>query len=93
MLESLRELERWRRSAAMVLGDMERPRRLPSPPGEPEVACPFCKARTLRMWALQGIVRCVNPNCSTPGRLKAVARLEYSAVAGMSLVWQDGSVL
>lgn len=89
---SLRDLARWVRQARVILGDLERPRRLPAPPGEAEKECPWCHCRTLRMWPMRGIVCCVNPHCMIDGR-RAVARLEYSAVAGMTLVWQDGSVL
>lgn len=93
VLSSLRELSKWNRRVRMVLGELELPRRLPRHVGETEPACPFCRMRTLRMWALQGIVRCVNPACKNPEGRKPVARMEWSEFTGqIELVWNDGGV-
>jgi hypothetical protein len=86
--EGLRSLERWIKGARMLLGDAERPRRIPG-----AEKCPWCGVRSLRMWTGQGTVRCVNPSCATPSGEKATATFDYSAAAGLRLTWQDGSSL
>jgi hypothetical protein len=83
------DLERWARGARGVLGDLERPRRVPR-----EMVCPFCHVGALRMLAGRGIVFCVNPGCRTPTGERAVARMEWMAEAGaVELVWGGGSEL
>jgi hypothetical protein len=63
--QGMRDLSRWVRGARMVLGDLERPRRLPH-----EVTCRKCGGKTLRMWMMEGIVRCVTPGCGMQGDLE-----------------------
>lgn len=60
--QGMRELSRWTRAAGMILGDLERPRRLPQ-----EMTCGKCGGKTLRMWMMEGIVRCVVPGCGMRG--------------------------
>lgn len=91
VLGSLRELSRWTRRARIVLGELELPRRLPRSAGNREPACPFCHMRTLRMWALRGIVRCISPECRDSEGRRPVARMEWSGFTGqLELIWQDG---
>lgn len=88
----MRELERWRRTAGMVLGDLERPRRLPVAAGGREIDCPWCRMQTLRMLVNRGIVICVNPVCVTPAGEKATAALDYSTADGIRITWHDGTI-
>jgi hypothetical protein len=89
----LRVLTRWLRGARTVLGDLELPRRLPRVKGAGEPRCPFCTFQTLRMWALEGIVRCLNPVCTDAEGRHPVARMEFSSFTGeLELIWQDGGV-
>lgn len=91
VLSSLRELSRWERHARVVLGELELPRRLPRSYGAGEPACPFCHIRALRMHPLQGMVRCVNPECRDADGRRPVARMEWSGFTGqLELIWQDG---
>jgi hypothetical protein len=83
LVNSLRELTRWTRSARMILGDLERPRRLPRAEGEKEMPCPYCEVRSLRIWMLDGIVRCNNPACAR------IAVVEYVTETGdVVLEWR-----
>lgn len=59
--QGLRELTRWLRAAKMIMGDLERPRRL---------ACVNCGGKTLLMHATTGTVQCVNPRCRMRGSLE-----------------------
>lgn len=79
------DLERWARGARMVLGDLERPRRIGG------MACPFCAmGGSLRMIASRGAVICVNPVCRTEDGGKAMARMEWVADTGtVELVWSE----
>lgn len=78
------DLERWARGARMVLGDLERPRRLGG-----DIVCPFCSGKSLRMLAIRGIVFCVSPLCRTPEGERPQAQMEYVAASdSVELVWQ-----
>lgn len=73
----MRELGRWARAARMILGDLERPRRLPH-----EITCLKCEGKTLRMWTMEGIVRCVRPGCGMHGALvfaEGEVRIDWDA--------------
>lgn len=88
---SLRELARWTRQARVVLGELELPRRLPRQEGQAEPSCPYCRKRTLRMQALRGIVRCVDPSCRDSDGRRPVARMEWSTfTVQLELIWSDG---
>lgn len=88
---SLRELARWNRNARVVLGEMELPKRLPRAKGAPEPSCPYCERKSLRMLALQGIVRCVNVECRDGNERRPVARMEWSGFTQqLELIWADG---
>jgi hypothetical protein len=79
LVQGMREMTRWLRCARMVLGDAERPRRIPG--GE---SCPGCRMRTLRLWTTAGIVRCVNPACAKEGRIEWNER-----EGGGVLIWNE----
>jgi hypothetical protein len=91
----IRELERWSGKASVALGIREFPRRLPRNPGQPEMPCPWCGNRTLRMHPLnqdgKGEVRCVNPGCRDEAGRRPAASLEYFG-GEWGLRWQDGVI-
>jgi hypothetical protein len=87
----IRDIEKWVRDARVVLGETERPKRLPRLAGKPEPRCPFCENHTLRMWPLAGKIFCIKPDCKDEDERKPQARMEYSThVNDWVLVWQDG---
>jgi hypothetical protein len=91
--ECRRWIDRWCGRARIALGETDEPRRLPRQPGQKDPACPYCTERTLRFWALSGMVRCVNPACRLDDGQKPSARMEYSNIASdFILVWSDNSV-
>lgn len=91
--ECRRWLEKWCGRARIALGELDEPRRLPRQPGQKDPSCPFCTERTLRFWALSGIVRCINPSCAMEDGRKPSARIEFSKIAAdFVLVWADNSV-
>ena len=77
----------------MILGDMERPRKIPMTIEGKEISCPWCRMHTLRMLVNRGIIICVNPACATPAGEKATAALDYSTADGIRITWHDGTVL
>jgi hypothetical protein len=78
------DLERWMLGARVILGDLERPRRVPG-----EVICPFCGGG-LRMLAGRGVVFCVNPGCRDASGGRPVAQMEWIADSGsVGLVWAE----
>jgi hypothetical protein len=80
----VRDLERWARGARGVLGDLERPRRVPG-----EIVCPYCSGG-LRMLAGRGVVFCVNPGCRTPAGGRAIAQMDWMPETGtVGLVWAE----
>lgn len=86
--ECTRWLRKWCGQARIALGEKDAPRKL-------EPGCPYCSERTLRFWALSGVVRCINPACfvDKQEKKKPQAHMEYSKVAGdFVLVWSDNSV-
>ena len=86
-----KDVDRWVRSARVVLGETELPKRLPRRPGQAEPKCPFCEHHTLRMRPLEGVVFCIFPDCRDDDDRKPSARMEFSAHAGdWVMVWQDG---
>ncbi len=98
--ECTRWMDKWCGRARIALGEMDEPRQLPRQPGQKAPSCPFCLERTLRFWALSGMVRCINPACfidieeqDPKKKRKPSARMEFSNVAGeVILVWNDNSV-
>jgi len=86
-------LERWSARALVVLGERDRPSRLPRQPGTPEPRCPYCERLTLRFWSSRGEVRCINPACATEDGRRPAALMEYSSLAqDWVLAWNDGIV-
>lgn len=88
-------LEGWEGKARIALGEADEPRRLPRHPGQPDPSCPYCSQRTLRFWALERLVRCINPSCyiDEEHKKRAIARMEFSGIVGdFVLVWSDNSV-
>ncbi len=86
--ECMRWLKKWCGLARIALGEKDAPQKL-------EPLCPYCSERTLRFWALSGVVRCINPSCflDEEKTQKPIAHMEYSKVAGdFVLVWSDNSV-
>lgn len=84
-ISAARKLSRWTRTAQLILGDAERPRRLPEVLGSGDAICPACARKSLRMWAMTGIVRCVSPGCC------AEAQVEYAEAEGrIMLIWRTG---
>lgn len=90
--EHVRWLNSWCARALIVLGDRDLPKHLPRDVGQPEPRCPYCARLTLRFWAIQGEVRCVNPACRDGDDRRPVARMEYSPVVqDWILAWRDGT--
>jgi len=88
-----RWLDAWCRRAAITLGETEAPRRLPRVEGHDEPGCPWCGNHTLRMFPLEGLIKCVNPDCRDEEKRRPVAQLVYSEYArDLVLLWMDNVV-
>jgi hypothetical protein len=91
--DATRSLDTWCNRAKMILGELERPTRLPRSPGAQEPRCPWCKKLTLRSWTQAGVVRCINPDCKDDAGRRPYAKMEWSSFSNdWMLAWQDGSV-
>lgn len=92
VLAYTRKLERWSRTAKAALNITELPKRLPRQPGQAEPECPFCSRHTLRARPLDGLIFCIDKECTDEAGNRPRARLEFSKIGsgGMVLVWQDG---
>jgi len=93
IVDALRALTKWCNCAKMVLGELERPTRLPRAPGSREPRCPWCHKLTLRSWTQAGMVRCIDPECTDVQGRRPYARMEWSEFAhDWVLAWHDGSI-
>jgi hypothetical protein len=79
----------WSRKAEIILGTAEAAKRLPRNIGEAEPDCPWCKRKTLRQLALEGVIFCCDPSCRSDDGDRPKARLEYFQ-GELTLLWMDG---
>lgn len=84
-------LDSWIWRANVVLGETESIKRLPRQPGHQEPKCPWCKKKSLRQKALEGVVFCIDMKCTDDEGKRPMAMLEYFH-GDMVLRWQDGII-
>lgn len=64
---------------------------LPSVPGRPPAACPYCRTYSLRYARLSGAVRCANPRCADSEGSRPYGVIEQGKYTGRAmLVFADG---
>lgn len=85
------DFDRWVKQAKIILGQAETAKRLPREHGQKEAVCPWCRRDTLRQLALEGLIKCVDPNCTDEEGRRPFARLEYFHGEPI-LRWQDGII-
>lgn len=86
-----KDIDGWCKKALIILGVIETSKRLPREKGQQEPKCPWCKRDTLRQLALDGIIKCVDPECKDEEGRRPFAQLEYFR-GDMVLRWQDGVI-
>jgi hypothetical protein len=67
---------------------------LPSVPGRPPLACPYCRTYGLRMLRRKGEVRCFFPDCKDSDDKPTRARMEPGRMTGQErLIFGDGTTM
>ncbi|WP_214327866.1 hypothetical protein [Nonomuraea sediminis] len=86
---------RWVRQARQVgdVGLEERPRRVPTPPGELPPLCPYCGTWSLRVLPGDGKIWCINGECEDRDGRRPRGHLDRSDVTGDGMIsWADGRI-
>jgi hypothetical protein len=90
---AMRTVERWCWQARLALGETEAWVHVPRAPGQRAARCVYCGFATLRMRALSGLLRCVNPACLDQDGRRPEGRVEYGPGYGEPVVvWNSGDI-
>jgi hypothetical protein len=93
--QASRIVSRWLRSARQVpdIGLEERPRGVPTAPGEQQVTCPYCGTYGLRVLPHGTDIWCINRGCTDRDGKRPRGRLGKSDLTGDPMImWTDGRI-
>jgi hypothetical protein len=91
--DASRQVQRWVWRARLALGELEPWVHVPRLPGRPVARCPYCSYQTLRMKAMSGLLRCINPGCADADGHRPQGRVIVGPAFGEPiLAWSDDTM-